>query len=86
MGEAHGSFARELKAVTSKVNISPHAASPTSLCIQAVSNAAKKELTVKAGATKTKTSIKDLAKNAPDIRRLSPEIAAASGKEVAAVC
>merc|ERR1711934_1071759 len=65
VGEAHGSFARELKAVTSK----------------AVSNAAKKELTVKAGATKTKTSIKDLAKNAPDIRRLSPEIAAASGKE-----
>jgi len=65
LGEASSSFARQLKAVTS----------------QAMANAEKKELGVKAAHRKTSGSLSDLAKRAPDIRSLQPAIVAASGKE-----
>merc|ERR1712196_457403 len=65
LGEASSSFARQLKAVTS----------------QAMANAEKKELGVKAAHRKTSGSLSDLARRAPDIRSLQPAIVAASGKE-----
>merc|ERR1711907_265778 len=65
LGEASSSFARQLKAVTS----------------QAMANAEKKELGVKAAHRKSSGSLSDLAKKAPDIRSLQPAIVAASGKE-----
>merc|ERR1711998_250363 len=65
LGEASSSFARQLKAVTS----------------QAMANAEKKELGVKAAHRKSSGSLSDLAKRAPDIRSLQPAIVAASGKE-----
>merc|ERR1711871_806325 len=64
LGEASSSFARQLKAVTS----------------QAMANAEKKELGVKAAHRKSSGSLSDLAKKAPDIRSLQPAIVAASGK------
>merc|ERR1712046_362577 len=65
VAEGSATFARLLKAVTSK----------------AVSNAEQKEVEVKAQHTKTTGDLSALAKNAPDIKKLDPEVVAASGKE-----